>query len=382
MISVICPWLRIVLGLCLATVCAGLAEANPSDAYSSKKAMQFAVRHLLNIQDKHGLFVYDYDLKGNEPTGKNNVVRQAGTAYGLAEYFVRHPSPEIKIALRRALSALHEISVRYGKSQAHLVTEMRTVEKAKTGATALALLTEVQYYRATKDDRFKEFRSHWLNGLFAMRLDGKAFRKKPRSRKESPYYNGEAWLALAYYQDTFSDRETADALAKLDEYLIKKYTAEPEIGFFHWGVMAAAVRYSTTGSAKHVKFIEAQTKSFLDQLRPIPHPKANTCYALEGLLTAFVVLADRPESSALQARLKPRIALEVKKNLALQIRPGYKIQPRLGHNSLAPIAADYVGAFLGRSYSDYTRIDYTQHCLSALVKLHTNKKLEYVFLSE
>lgn len=363
------------LGLCVAGFCVDSAQAKPAGPVSSTTAMALAARHLMSIQAAHGLFVYDYDLKASEPTGKNNLVRQAGTAYALGEYLLQHPSPELKMSLRRALAGLRDSSIATGEGEGRFVTLEQSLEYAKTGTTALALLAELQYTRATRDDRFKQIRSQWRDALLAMRLDGKGFQRQPGSDEESPYYNGEAWLALAYYQDTFFHQETANALAQLDTYLMEKYTATPDIGFYHWGIMAAAVRHATTRSAKFLAYIESQTIYFLDHLRPVPHPKANTCYALEGLLTAFAVLADHRGGSALLARLEQRIAIEMRKNLTLQIRPGAKVQPRLGQNILVDIPASYIGAFLGRSYIEYTRIDYTQHCLSALVKLNRNGRL-------
>ena len=346
------------------------ANAEPSGTATVKQAMALAAKHLTAIQESQGRFAYDFDFKSSAQTGKDNIVRQAGTTYGLAEYFREHPSPKIEETLRRAIGRLQNSSIPYGNGDGRLVSLAPSLDKAYSGATALALLAELYYRRTVEDDRFKNLRSQWLNGLLAMRIKGRGFPRTPIGKRESDYFNGESWLALAVHHDMFSDPVAGRALAELDTYFTRKYAANPKIGFFHWGVMAAAMRYQTTKSTRFLDFIYGQTKYFLDTLRPAMHPRANTCYALEGLITASAVLSDRRDATGLRSRLAKRIAAEVKKNLALQVKPGSTVKPRLDQKQTLPIPDAYIGSFLGRSYAEYTRIDYTQHCLSALTKLH------------
>lgn len=365
--------LAIGLGFTLISTPAGTASAKQTDI---KRAMELAAQHLSAVQEPQGRFIYDFDLKTSTPTGKDNIVRQAGTAYGLAEYFERFPSPRTKRTLERAIRNLQQSSVGYGTGNGKIVSSTQTLDKAYSGATALALLTELFYHRTTGDDRFATIRAQWLRGLLAMRIKGRGFLRSAAGSRESDYFNGESWLALAVYQDMFSDPVSAQALEQLDRYFMGKYAATPKVGFYHWGIMAAAERYGTTRSGALLGFIQGQTEVFLDTLRPVMHPKANTCYALEGLLTAHMTLGRRKESGELRKRLWARIRAEVEKNMALQIKPGSTVKPRLDQDRTHPVPDAYIGSFLGRSYAEYTRIDYTQHCLSALTKLyrHQNRK--------
>lgn len=91
---------------------------------------------------------------------------------------------------------------------------------AATGATAVALLAELQYQQATGDDRFGLLRSAWLKGLLSLRIPGRGFRVSPTLIDDTPFYDGEAWFALAYYNERFpQDDGIARLLESLDAYL-------------------------------------------------------------------------------------------------------------------------------------------------------------------
>ena len=212
----------------------------------------------------------------------------------------------------------------------------------------------------------------WVKGLLALRNRGRGFRKTPYSRRESPYFNGEIWLALAHYYETFRDPVVGKALPGIDAYMMKVYGAKPNVGFYHWGAMAAAVRYRTTRDLRLLKFIERQTGNYLQTLRPKTAPAKNTCYALEGLLTASDVLNRSWPAAPVMPALRDRLNVEIPKNLAFQFRDEAAGTPS-GANvrGKAVDLTRYRGLFFARDKRDYGRIDYTQHCLSAFVKLHS-----------
>ena len=93
----------------------------------------------------------------------------------------------------------------------------------------------------------------------------------------------------------------------------------------------------------------------------------NSCTAIEGLASAANGLAN-PEAP-LSKQLATRLPNEMAKNLELQVLPG-QISIHLGAerylvNSRLP---DFAGAFLNGRARPKRRIDFTQHCLSALLK--------------
>lgn len=354
---------RVVAALSLVFVLGpGNALTEPSDP------LAMAADVLLAAQTAEGLFEYDFNFVRSGPSGRHSIVRQAGTAYALAEAYGYNRDHELRIPVRRALNALRLLSVEVGGDidGGALISHDRTVEGTKVGATALALLTELFYYRTSGDGRFEQVRQVWLRGLLALRRPGAGFRRSVASDLESPYYNGETWLALALYALTFEAPTVHAVLADVDNYMMAKYGGAPEIGFFHWGLMAAELRWRATGEARFALFVREQVGHYLQEMRPKLNPNANTCYALEGLYPALAMTTDDP---VLNQSLRFRVRAEMRKNLGFQIQPG---QDRLdlgnGVYLISPRLKDFVGAFVAGRKRPETRIDFTQHCLSALIK--------------
>ena len=370
--------------------------------------MRLAAEHLVGAQLSSGLFHYDFDFIVGGPSTSDHMARQAGTAYGLAEYYLHTKHDTVRRAIEAALSKFGALSLPIGKGTVQtalekirllsipfgryklrvmldrlgllyeaegdgkLVSSDDDYGNALAGTTALALLTELHYFRATGDARFAELRAGWLEGLLHLRIPGRGFKESPTSIEESPYFNGETWLALAFYNGTFpEDEATAAMLPDLDDYLMEKYTGVPQIGFYHWGAMAAAVRFATTSDNRFADFAREQARQFLDDLRPEVHPGVNSCYSVEGLSAAAATLrASGHNDTYMINRIGARIRAEMKKNRALQILPGQQRLKLGGGAYLAsPRLPVYVGAFLAGVNRPYTRIDYTQHCLAAMIKL-------------
>jgi len=104
---------------------------------------------------------------------------------------------------------------------------------AKTGATALALLTELFYFESTRDSQFGGLRRSWLRALQAMHLKGLGFMKVPGSSEDSSYYNGEVWLSLSHFARLFgADGKAREILEDVNASFIERYTEDPHIGFF------------------------------------------------------------------------------------------------------------------------------------------------------
>ena len=353
--------LALALSLCLPLVPARAEE--PS-------ALTRAVDALLAVQTNDGLFLYDFDFVRGRTSKRNSIVRQAGTVYALAEYYGHSRDQRMRDPLRRALAALGRQSVEVGDGA--LVSKDGTVDGAKVGATALTLLAEMYYFGTSGDDRFERDRQAWLRGLLALQRPGAGFRRAPGAETESPYYNGEVWLALALHALTFESPEVARSLSQVEPYLMATYGQEPHIGFFHWGLMAAHLRWRATGEARYATFVRDQVRNYLEELRPNLNPNANTCYALEGLFPALDMIA---ADVALRDALGDRVDREFKKILGFQIRPG---QDRLdlgdGTLLISPRLQDFVGAFVAGRKRPSTRIDFTQHCVSALIKARQHGK--------
>jgi hypothetical protein len=226
-------------------------------------------------------------------------------------------------------------------------------------------------FRGTGDNRFAELRSSWLEGLRTLHVAGSGFCEYPGSIEEQAYGNGETWLALATYAALFPADETTRALLlRYDDYVMGKYTAEPDGQFYSLGTMAASQRLATTSVSKFADFIAAQANHFVDQEFPAAQRHENTCALVEGLAAAVAVLAKHEGDRALLQRLTTRIEREMTKNRTLQIQPGtLELAYPGGTFFHSPRLADYAGAYLSGGGNLYARIDVTAHCLSALIEM-------------
>ena len=231
-------------------------------------SIALASRHLLDAQLAGGLFDYDFDFLLARASGKANIVRQAGTTYALGETFSHSRDPALREPLARAVAALaaKSIAVTQGAAEkGNLISFNGKRSGIKSGATALALLAELYYFRTSGDGRFAHQRDAWLNGLLALHRPGAGFLRAPDAQEESHYYNGEIWLALAFYSATFEVPGLEARLKEVDDYMMAAYGRAPHIGFFHWGVMAAERRFRDTGRAQFQRFAESQAQNYPGQ---------------------------------------------------------------------------------------------------------------------
>jgi hypothetical protein len=329
---------------------------------------KLAAEHLVRSQLANGFFVYEHDFLSGMDSSKDNVVRQAGTAYSLAEYHSLFPDSSIKQAIGKALKGFEAASVEW--QGGWLLTFDASLKKAKAGATALALLAALIASDDPIDQAFSQIKQGWVKGLLGLQMSDGGFASRPGSDQQSPYSNGEIWLAFALYHRAFPDEEgVLQALQRADRFMISNYADPPDIGFFHWGVMAAAARHETSQERRFADFIALQMKSFLHDLRPTVKYRANSCYSVEGLLEGAAVLRGYPEYRGLFQQAVARVEKEMQKNRQLQILPGQKSLRFSEQRFLsAPEIPSYAGAFLNGRYRPQVRIDATQHCLSAMIK--------------
>jgi len=364
-----------------------------------------AVESVRRAQTPSGLLRYDFDFLAGASSGQNDPVRQAGVIAFLAEYFVASGDASIKPTLTRALERFDALSLPIGKSRAQTLLEgtgllsvpagrhkmqsalerlhllyqpagngaifglEREYAQASAGATAMALLAELQYTDATGDGRFEAARARWLQGLAALHVAGLGFRMTPTTIQVSPFADGEGWLALAYYERRRPGHPTVRSiLTALEDRLMRLYETSFSIPFYQWGTMAAAVRWDTTRNPRFVAFIEHQT---VNAMKWLSEPRSNnTCATVEGLVTAVRVLRDAGRPSDLLRTIDQHITTEMRKNYEFQIPPNAgRLHLGNGVSVVSPRLEEFVGAFFHERYRPYTRIDFTGHCLSVMVKL-------------
>jgi hypothetical protein len=381
--------------------------------------MRLTADHWIATQSADGTLPYGFDLLADKSTAPNgdewaNVVRQVLSTYAWAQYYGHSGDRRAQEPIQRALSAIGRRSLPIGKSRVqHWIEQTRILSlpaarwklkqafdrlgllyepagsgrvvspngkygTAVTGATAVALLAELAYSRASADHQFASLRSGWLDGLIALRIPGGGFRQTPESiDQDDDYSNGEAWLAMAAYCEHHRGDDRCGMLEGLDEAMIARYSARPTAEFYHWGAMAAAQRFKTTGHTRFLAFMQQQGNFFFKRFEPPYVAAANRCASMEGVAAALPALRQAGgEYSVLAARMRSWLSNEADKLPRLQIQEG---QTRLlvgGDASLtAPRLAAFSGDFLLGLYTPSVQVDATAHCVGAMVMIERDALL-------
>ncbi len=388
-----------------------VAEGSFASADDHGDAIRLTVESMLAVQEPSGLEPYELNFlaaRGAETRTVTapNLTRQAFAASVLADFYSRTGDRRLAPVLQRYLRALVRYSQPIGKSTAQVLLEKTRLLSvpigryklaraldylglsyqtwgagsvlvphegyggAYVGATALALLAELRYAHTSGDLRFTDQRQAWLEGLLALRLPGDGFRVLPASLLTVPYGDGEAWLALAEYHHLYPENERVNAqLISVDEALTRKYDSHFEVDFVAWGIMAASARYADTQEKSFLEFIKRQTRRFLAS-QQAHLPSENTCDAMEGLIDALSALRRAGEGdSVLAGEINQWLATEIPKAMGLQILRGQTVLTLPNGPRIVPGLPAFGGQFLARPLAASTRVDFTGHCLSALLKL-------------
>ena len=409
---------RCVLRYCAAAVLATATAsqslaADPLASVERQAMMRFVADSWRDAQRADGFLPYGYDFLADratdDPASAEYIVRQAGAFHAWAKYYALTRDERYRESLRRGIDALARRSIPIGKSRTQkwleatrilsvpvgrltlraalarsgllyrrtgpgkLVSADGQYSGAWAGATALALLAELAYSRASGDNRYADLRSAWLEGLLALRIPGGGFRELPTSiDDDADYLNGEAWLALAVYADLHPNEENvARALAEIDRSLMQRYVERPNVWFYSWGAMAAAQRWRTTADTRFVGFLKEQAKVFADRFEREFDPDGNHCDAMEGLAaTLGVLVRSGDDRNELARRMRALLSRRTAALPRMQIRREQNRMELGGEAYLAsPRLADFAGAFLLGRYEPVTRVDAAQHCLSALMMI-------------
>lgn len=354
--------LLLLLGFC------GTAHASDpllSQAEVERRA-EAAARYLVATETAEGRFFYEFDFLRSHFTPDDNIVRQAGAGFILNQFYLVSGKPGFAEPSARSIAYYEAESIAVGDGL--LPSEDDTLAGGRAGGAALALLAELFHSRAIGTDFRPDLRQAWFRGLAAQQLPDGGIAQVPGETTADSYATGETWLALAHYVDLVPGAtEVAAMLERLEAGVMAKYLATPDRMFAHWGMMAAAQRLRTTGEARYRDFLKVFAANYVAELMPSTDSGTNTCAALEGVIAAAAVLEQHGVAD-LAATLRARIEADLPRNLALQL-PGDSTRLEFGPGQYYEDAKlkNLAGAFRNGAYVLRTRVDSTQHCLSALL---------------
>lgn len=354
--------LLLVLGLC------GVARATDPmlGQPEIERRAEAAARYLVATETAEGRFFYEFDFLRSHFTPDDNIVRQAGAGFILNQFYFTSGKPGFAEPAARSIAYYEAQSVAVGDGL--LPSQDDTLAGARAGGAALALLAELFHSRAIGTDFRPDLRQGWFRGLAAQQLPDGGIAQVPGETAADSYATGETWLALAHYVDLVPDAtEVAATLERLETGVMAKYLAAPDRMFAHWGLMAAAQRLATTGEDRYRDFLKLFAGNYLATLMPSTDNGSNTCAALEGVIAAAASL-ERHGVSELAATLRARVEMDLPHNLGLQLAgDSTRLEFGPGQYYEDPKLKTLAGAFRNGAYVLRSRVDSTQHCLSALL---------------
>lgn len=379
------------------------AKCNSSlDQDDLQLGLRLGSQFLLRSQRPAGNFRYVYDWLKQTETDEDNPVRQAGTLWGLSLLHVDDPKSGLMPAIRKGLHYFGKHSVEFPGGLR--LTCYPRQENQKLGSVGLLALAHIEVLRRPEalesSEEKQQLEAHlqgYLKAILAARTRNNNFHKFYDGQtgrvfgSSSPYFDGECLLALVkaakylghdhlwshikvsaeagWRKNVLRGLDILQGNLPEDEFTIIDREAQDNAmkhlkGYYQWSTMAWFEMMGTK-DPEFEKYGQRTMRYSAWMADKVAGVDANTGYALEGLIPAFV--------TAVQVGNQHLV-----KKLACTIRDGIENlhSMQVGHtkaNGLVERDTEKgkdkraLGGAQGDHSSPVLRIDTTQHQLHALL---------------
>jgi hypothetical protein len=335
-------------------------------------------------QKPEGNFNYDYDWVLKKNDDKDNQVRQAGALWGLALLYQHSPSPVLQNSVEKGFNYFFKISVP-GPGEGSLAVVYGKYPYTSTGTVALLGLALIDYLRSNpplSDDERKKLETKldgYLKFLTAMINDNGHFDSRwtldtqTKIEKPVPFYDGEGLLCLVKAAKYKNRTDLVPPIQKilpvltcdyLNQVLAGEFKSDETKEFYQWGSMALGEIQNTgwadPGQMDSVMLVLAYWQI---HVRDILYVRANTGYAIEGLVPAYEAAQELKNRSA--AEDIRWTVNEMMENLLRYQVDGPLAPADLGMIENKPSSAK--GGFINASGETKLRVDVTQHMAHAIL---------------
>jgi AMMECR1 domain-containing protein len=266
----------------------GKAELTEADILRS---IRIGGQWLVNTVGPEGKFDYEYFPSRDRHSPGYNIVRHAGSVYGLFEMF----------ELAGSEPALAEDRVSYieaaSRAMSYVYDAMRAPREGKpgrvcllderggcdSGSAALTLLTflvrppKSEIPAKLRSTIYRKDDSALMEGLGRTLLDmidedGKVFRRYSESlrldkvKREPPYYPGETMLALMRFYEASGDTRWLEGARKIADRQVAHYERKRFRVPDHWVMQAYWPLWQVTKDEKYVTSAYAMAKHYTSEL--------------------------------------------------------------------------------------------------------------------
>ena len=329
---------------------------------------------LKNSQEENGHFKYEYLPFEDRYLEDDNIVRQAGAFFNLAEV-AKHDLDDkydLEINLDRAtkyFTGLSKKSTYKGKSF-KCITNSKYSSSCKLGATSLALIGLLDFVERYPENKkqLQPLINDYANYILAMKKDNAGYRNTLNTRtslsseQESSFFNGEALYALVRYYQFKPSKNVRATIDDTFDYI--NSSAVPfDTALYLWAMAALKDMNELWPNQKYVTYAKNYTTWRILSVSRLRESDHNLCAYIEGVTSAYTILEPHV-STDLKKFYKNEINYWMNKSAELQLTE--KNQKNFGAVIKNPTLA--YGGFLTGKDNPTQRIDFTQHCLSTYLQ--------------
>ncbi len=321
-------------------------------------------------QREDGSFNYEYILTKNEYSTDDNIVRQAGSLYGLAMLHRYFPDAGIRATLSRGI-AYFETKIIRTEQDGVLIAYVQdgTSIQANTAAVFLLALVELG-----DTDQYGSLMQELGNYLVASQLEDGSFYNyylSPTSgcNPVSPYNNGESFLALIRLYRLMGGEPYLVAAQRIAAFSMTTYSANPNTSFYSWGTQAFWELYAVEPQDAYRDFIYQQAdwiittntytaiSAFLKRADVVPG--GNSSVMNEGLTMAYELARRLGDQGRADRYLE---------NIQKALLYNYVYQMPLADEYSTEVYEKARGGLCYNFYCLTQRIDMVHHWISACVE--------------
>ncbi len=329
---------------------------------------------LVRMQNEDGSYKYMYYPNENRFDTKNNILRHTGVVYSLLLLYEFSGRPEWLESAKAGAAFMLENIERIDDDIAYVYFN----RKAKLGGAALAVIALAKLETLEPTGEYHDVIKDLTDFILFMQEDtGKftsfyIYKDELTSPKDSQIYPGEAMLALVRAYQLLEDDRYLAALDDAVHYYRTVFPVFPTTAFTTWTMTAMSEFYAVRPEEVYAEFafdmadwlveqqyMEDATKpEYVGGYRPRV-PTVAAASRTEGVCDAYILARDLGD----EAR-----AAYYEKSMLLASSFLRRLQYTRENTKHLPRPKIPRGAFFGKLGTSVARIDYTQHCISAMIK--------------
>jgi prenyltransferase beta subunit len=332
---------------------------------------------LVRMQNPNGSYKYKYYPESDSYSTANNILRHTGVVYSLLLVYEFTQDTKYLQSAESGIEFLMNYIEYIDDDTAYVFFN----NKAKLGGAALAVIALAKLESLEQTTKYIDTIKDLTNFLLYMQGDSGKFtsfyiyKGEYTSPSDSNIYPGEAALALIRAYGLFNDQEYLNAMDKFYNHYVNYFTENPRTEFTTWTSTAFVELYNVVPEKKYADFVFQMedwlvAKQYLDEVGDPRYlggygpdePTVSAGSRTEGVADAYLLAKKLNDEERTE---------QYKKSMILAVNFLTQLQFTEELASIHPDPDEAVGAFIHHFGSDTARVDYTQHCISAMVKVLT-----------